>query len=1151
MKEIKNLVKFRTYKNYSIMAIIIYFLLIQSTFSSTQIEIDANYLRTFELEGGNIIMCTDKAIYLYIKEQRSIAMQTHFDNTVSYDDFHFVTVSQFEAGRKCVVILYKNMIYIFTEEGQYFTEKSVNFDTIGNYYALVPYKIQINSDNSNYYYFFVGYIKGNQGNMQFMICYFYINNVNGDIVKVNEQSLSITGQESISSFRGFSCETMVSNSQENVLTCFFHVNAKLIISSYDINTFQAIDGLFYETNTDINPIYIRSTLSRDKTKSLVCYLKNWGYNRCDKYDINDNSLTLIYEETTTQCNNQNPSLNSLYHTKAYDEYIFACYGYGHDYNLIKLNSNFEVEKIINNYQYTTSDCDCSTLSITKSLVEENKYINALSCTNNKIIYVDLPEGFIYDKTQKLFIETTIIKESKVTTNLIEETTYIKNVEVYTTNIEEYSTNIEAYSTNAVIDSTNIEINSTDVEIYTTSVVNKYSTQIIAYPTTNLLIDSTKNIKEKSTIIDLLIESKNKTDIMIMENCPKEYLYQNIETKECLNSCSVEELLNNKCKMNFITNSNINNITDNIRNFIKEENLTSDTNIIIEGDNTIYQVISSKKMSENENTNISIIDLGECETILLNEYNLTYLLILKIDTKLNENSAIILNYEVYNPITNEKLNLSLCDSVKINTYSKYYPSEESLSKIKKLSESGYDLYNLNDDFYQDICSSFTSENGTDILLSDRQNDFYENVSLCENDCNYKGYDLNTKRVQCECPVKEEIKVEESTKNNLFGNLFSGDGFSNIKVLKCYKLVFSKKGQKNNKGSIIFLCVILILFISCIIYAINQEKYIASNIRKINNEKYKNNLNNNKLKKQKNLSVPPKKRKGRTNHKNNQYVVFNYIKNNNNVTNSISNIKHQESTKNQNSNFLISEKENNNMKIYQEIKYEIYNFTNEELNSLSYDMACLYDKRTYFQYYISLLRQKHLIIFTFCNNQDYNIFLLKFSLFLSSFSLYFAVNALFFNDDTMHTIYEQKGNTGIFSQISNIFYSTIISCFINIIIKKLGLSNDDMVRIKQIPNNKEGLRQSSLLMKKLKIKFGIFFLISFLLVSFFWYFISAFCAVYQNTQNILIENTLSSFALSLLYPFGLNLIPGLLRIPSLKNHSGCSKCIYFISKIIALI
>ena len=59
------------------------------------------------------------------------------------------------------------------------------------------------------------------------------------------------------------------------------------------------------------------------------------------------------------------------------------------------------------------------------------------------------------------------------------------------------------------------------------------------------------------------------------------------------------------------------------------------------------------------------------------------------------------------------------------------------------------------------------------------------------------------MQCQCPVKEKIKVEQSTKKNLLDNLFSGDGFSNIKVLKCYKLVFSQKGQKNNKGSIIFI------------------------------------------------------------------------------------------------------------------------------------------------------------------------------------------------------------------------------------------------------------------------------------------------------------------------------------------------------------
>ena len=46
------------------------------------------------------------------------------------------------------------------------------------------------------------------------------------------------------------------------------------------------------------------------------------FGRCEKYDINDNSLTLIYEDTTTQCNIQSPSLNSLYNTRSYDEYIF-------------------------------------------------------------------------------------------------------------------------------------------------------------------------------------------------------------------------------------------------------------------------------------------------------------------------------------------------------------------------------------------------------------------------------------------------------------------------------------------------------------------------------------------------------------------------------------------------------------------------------------------------------------------------------------------------------------------------------------------------------------------------------------------------------------------------------------------------------------
>ena len=71
-------------------------------------------------------------------------------------------------------------------------------------------------------------------------------------------------------------------------------------------------------------------------------------------------------------------------------------------------------------------------------------------------------------------------------------------------------------------------------------------------------------------------------------------------------------------------------------------------------------------------------------------------------------------------------------------------------------------------------------------------------------------------------------------------------------------------------------------------------------------------------------------------------------------------------------------------------------------------------------------------------------------------------------------------------------------------------------------------------------------------FFWYFISCFCAVYSNTQTILFKDTIVSFGLSMLYPFGLNLLPGLARIPSsLRAEKKDKKCLYYLNQILALI
>ena len=244
---------------------------------------------------------------------------------------------------------------------------------------------------------------------------------------------------------------------------------------------------------------------------------------------------------------------------------------------------------------------------------------------------------------------------------------------------------------------------------------------------------------------------------------------------------------------------------------------------------------------------------------------------------------------------------------------------------------------------------------------------------------------------------------------------------------------------------------------------------------------------------------------------------------------------------------SKKENKIMQ--NDIEYKHLN--DEELNTLDYDLAILIDKRSYLQYYWSLLKKKQLILFTFIPAKDYNLFSIKICLLLLSFSLYFTINGFFFSDDTMHKIHEDKGKFNIIYQIPQILYSTIISGIINMILKLLSLSEKNIIAIKQIKDIKRLTNYSKSIKRCITIKFIIFFLLNALFLSFFWYFITCFCAVYRNTQMILIKDTLFSFALSMLYPFGLNLIPGMFRIPALRSKRNDKRNLYKFSVYISLI
>ena len=238
--------------------------------------------------------------------------------------------------------------------------------------------------------------------------------------------------------------------------------------------------------------------------------------------------------------------------------------------------------------------------------------------------------------------------------------------------------------------------------------------------------------------------------------------------------------------------------------------------------------------------------------------------------------------------------------------------------------------------------------------------------------------------------------------------------------------------------------------------------------------------------------------------------------------------------------------NKDKIPEPIK-KLMSYSNEELNNLEYKLALKLDKRKYCEYYFSLIKTKHELIYAFFYNKDYNSKIIKIDLFLFNISLFFTVNAIFFNDDTMHKIYINKGSFDIIGQLPQIIYSSLISMLFSIILEVLALTQGLILELKKISIKKEFNKRIKGLVKIIKIKFILYFIISTIFLLFFGYYLSMFCAIYSNTQIHLIKDTILSYILSLIEPFGVYLIPGLFRIPALyKNNNRF--ILYKLSKIL---
>ena len=163
--------------------------------------------------------------------------------------------------------------------------------------------------------------------------------------------------------------------------------------------------------------------------------------------------------------------------------------------------------------------------------------------------------------------------------------------------------------------------------------------------------------------------------------------------------------------------------------------------------------------------MSSIDLGKCEKVLKDYYNISYndtLYMKKIDFKQEGLDITKVEFDVYykSPENKlEKLNKSICKNNSI------YLS------VPIVINKDIDKLNTSSGYFNDICYASTSNSGTDITLKDRQKELIESKNIvCQENCEFSDHNYTTHRANCSCKVKESSVLDymNINKTKLFEN-----------------------------------------------------------------------------------------------------------------------------------------------------------------------------------------------------------------------------------------------------------------------------------------------------------------------------------------------------------------------------------------------
>jgi len=548
------------------------------------------------------------------------------------------------------------------------------------------------------------------------------------------------------------------------------------------------------------------------------------------------------------------------------------------------------------------------------------------------------------------------------------------------------------------------------------------------------------------------------------------------------------------------------------------------------------------------SNLTFIDLDKCGEELKKYYHLEkneilYIISAEAENKISNRLTNEFIFSVYLKNGTQLQNLSIC-----NSNNAYFSVTSKLSNLdlanfdaaEKLYKQGYNIYNLESEFYTDGCSPANLDSN-DIALKDRKLIYPPNISFCPEDCNFLGVKIEDKRVRCSCDVNYTEEYINFTTN--FIKVEADDNFFtyladnlNYRIFKCYHILLNLHYNNlfNNIGFYIGFFAFVINLFCILVFSFCTLNLIRLEIYKSipNRNKLKEALNNNKPKK--NIRRSNKNKKGK-NKLNKNRVIKNLDKNKN------INIIKQNNNKSQNNSLMTKSTVKSWIKKEFDVDSEnSENFLDEEgiikdieYNVLPYTVALRKDRRNFMETLISIFKLKIEIISLIFYPEEFTYKSYTLSMYFLDFIFGYFTNAMLYSDDVVSEKYHNNGKLNLLTSIFMSLTSNIVSWIVACLSKNIFIYKDSLLLlIKEVKRKYDYILTFKKLYLVLKLKSFCYYSLSFIFIIIMTYYLMIFCLVYHESQTSLMLNFIMSIVESLITSICISFIITSLRKLGLK-------------------